>query len=153
EPSTEEADRRLAGTLGPDVVLAADDVTTRLDDGVQITRVNPIDPFLEAGAVPGVASVEPDGDVYLRQMPTLPDGFAAEILRVAGESAQPPPDGALIQYFGPPRPYPTLSYYQALNPETFLQPGRFKDKLVLVGLSLKAATSADAGAPVTFPTA
>ncbi len=153
EPSTEEADRRFAAALGPDVVLASDDVSTKLDHGVQITRVNPIDPFLDAGAVPGVASVAPDGDVYLRQMPTQPDGFAAEILRVAGEPAQPPPEGALIQYFGPARSYPTVSYYQALDPETFLQPGRFKDKIVLVGLSLKAATSADAGAPDTFPTA
>jgi len=153
EPSTEEADRRFAAALGPDVVLASDDVLTKLDHGVQITRVNPIDPFLDAGAVPGVASVAPDGDVYLRQMPTQPDGFAAEILRVAGEPAQPPPEGALIQYFGPARSYPTVSYYQALDPETFLQPGRFKDKIVLVGLSLKAATSADAGAPDTFPTA
>ncbi|HEU6441859.1 MAG TPA: adenylate/guanylate cyclase domain-containing protein [Microvirga sp.] len=153
EPSTEEADRRFAAALGPDVVLASDDVSTKLDHGLQITRVNPIDPFLDAGAVPGVASVAPDGDVYLRQMPTQPDGFAAEILRVAGEPTQPPPEGALIQYFGPARTYPTVSYYQALDPETFLQPGRFEDKIVLVGLSLKAAASADAGAPDTFPTA
>nr|WP_246215753.1 adenylate/guanylate cyclase domain-containing protein [Microvirga makkahensis] len=153
EPSTEEADRRFAAILGPDVVLASDDVSTKLDHGVQVTRVNPIEPFLDAGAVPGVASVTPDGDVYLRRMPTQPDGFAAEILRVAGEPAEPPPEGALIQYFGPARTYPTVSYYQALDPETFLQPGRFRDKIVLVGLSLKAATSADAGAPDTFPTA
>ncbi|WP_244470386.1 CHASE2 domain-containing protein [Microvirga vignae] len=153
EPSTEEADRRFAAALGPDVVLAADDVTTKLDHGIQITRVNPIDSFLDAGAVPGVASVDPDGDVYLRRMPLQPDGFAAEVLRLAGRPVQPPPEGALIQHFGPPRTYPTVSYYQALDPEEFLQPGRFKDKIVLVGLSLKAATSADAGAPDTFPTA
>ncbi len=153
EPSTEEADQRFAAALGPDVVLASDDVLTKLDHGIQITRVNPIDPFLDAGAVPGLASVAPDGDVYLRRMPTQPDGFAAEILRLAGEPALSPPEGALIQYFGPAHTYPTASYYQALDPETFLQPGRFKDKIVLVGLSLKAATSADAGAPDTFPTA
>jgi len=153
EPSTEEADRRFAAALGPDVVLAADDVLTKLDHGVQVTRVNPIDPFLDAGAAPGVASVTPDGDVYLRQMPTQPDSFAAEVLRLAGQPVQPPPEGALIQHFGPTRTYPTVSYYQALDPEEFLQPGRFKDKIVLVGLSLKAATSADAGVPDTFPTA
>ena len=152
ELSTEEADTRLAGALGPDVVLAADDVLTRLDHGVQTTRVNPIDPFLDAGAVPGVAAVQPDGDVYLRRMPTQPDGFAAEILRLAGEPVPPAPEGTLIQHFGPARTYPTVSYYQALDPEEFLQPGRFQGKIVLVGLSLKAATSADAGAPDTFPT-
>nr|WP_279306574.1 adenylate/guanylate cyclase domain-containing protein [Microvirga solisilvae] len=153
EPSTEEDDKRLAAALGPDVVLAADDVLTKLEHGVQVTRVNPIDPFLDAGAVPGVASVAPDGDIYLRQMPTQADSFAAEVLRLAGHPVQPPPEGALIQHFGPTRTYPTVSYYQALDPEEFLQPGRFKDKIVLVGLSLKAATSADAGAPDTFATA
>ncbi len=153
EPSNEEADKRFAQSLGPDVVLAADDVTTRLDQGVQVTRVNPIDPFLDAGAVPGVASVDPDGDIHLRRMPSQPDSFATEILRLAGTPVQPPPEGALIQHFGPSRTYPTVSYYQALDPQEFLQPGRFKDKIVLVGLSLKAATSANAGTPDTFPTA
>ena len=89
EPSSEEADRRFAEVLGPDVVLAVDDVTTQLDQGIQTTRVNPIDPFLDAGAVPGVASVDPDGDVYLRRMPSQSDSFAAEILRLAGTPVQP----------------------------------------------------------------
>lgn len=153
EPSTEEADTRFAAAIGPDVVLAADDVLTKLDHAVQVTRVNPIDLLLDAGAVPGVASVVPDGDVSLRQMPTQPDSFAAEVLRLAGHPVQTPPEGALIQYFGPARTYPTVSYYQALDPEEFLPPGRFRDKIVLIGLSLKAATSADAGIPDTFPTA
>jgi adenylate cyclase len=152
EPSSEEADKALASALGPDVVLAADDVTTVLDQGVQTTRVNPIDPFLDAGAVPGLTSVDLDGDAYLRLLPSAPDGFAAEALRLRGEPVPAPPSGALIQYFGPARSYPTVSYYQALDPDTFLPPGRFKDQIVLVGLSLKAATSADAGAPDTFPT-
>lgn len=153
EPSTEAADKAFAEALGPDVVLAADDVTTVLDQGVQTTRVNPLDAFLDAGAVAGITSVDIDGDAYLRRMPVASDSFAAEILRLAGEPAASPPEGALIQYFGPSRTYPTVSYYQALDPAQFLQPGRFKDKIVLVGLSLKAATSADAGAPDTFPTA
>jgi adenylate cyclase len=153
EPSTEQADRRFAEALGPDVILAADDVTTLLDQGIQTTRVNPIDPFMDAGAVPGVTSVAIDGDAYLRRMPSMQDGFAAEALRLYGEPVAPPPEGALIQYFGPARSYPTVSYYQALDPEAFLPPGRFKDRIVLVGLSLKAATSADTGAPDTFPTA
>jgi adenylate cyclase len=152
EPSTEAADRALAAALGPDVVLAADDVTTVLEQGIQTTRVNPIDPFLDAGAVPGVASVELDGDAYLRLMPRMPDGFAAEVLRLAGANATPPPEGALIQYFGPPDTYPRVSYYQALDPESFLPPGRLKGRTVFVGLSLKAATTADAGVPDTFAT-
>jgi adenylate cyclase len=153
EPSTVEADGKLASVLGPNVVMAADDVTTMLDQGVQTTRVNPIDPFLDAGAKPGVTSVELDGDAYLRRMPRSSDSFAAQALRLNGFSAPLPPEGSLIQYFGPSRTYPTVSYYQALDPENFLPPGRFKDQTVFIGLSLKAATSADSGAPDTFPTA
>ncbi|MGO4571964.1 CHASE2 domain-containing protein [Microvirga sp. 2TAF3] len=152
EPSTEEADRALAASLGPDVVLAADDVTTPLDQGTQTTRVNPIDAFLNAGATPGITSVDLDGDAYLRRIPSIPDSFAAEALRLSGEPPQPAPENALIQYFGPGRTYPTVSYYQALDPQEFLPPGRFKDKIVLVGLSLKAATSPDSGAPDAFAT-
>ncbi len=152
EPSTEEADRAFAESLGPDVILAADDVTTVLDQGIQTTRVSAIEPFLDAGAVSGVTSVDIDGDAYLRRIPNASDSFAAEALRLRGEPVPPPPAGALIQYFGPNRTYPTVSYYQALDPEHFLPPGRLKDKIVLVGLSLKAATSADTGAPDTFPT-
>ncbi|NIX75307.1 adenylate/guanylate cyclase domain-containing protein [Microvirga sp. c23x22] len=153
EPSEDEADEKLAEALGPDVVLAADDVTTPLDQGIQTTRVNPIDPFLDADVSPGVTSVDLDGDAYLRRMPTYADGFAAQALRLSGRAATPPPEGALIQYFGPSRTYPTVSYYQALDPENFLPPGRFKDQIVLVGLSLKAATSADSGTPDSFLTA
>jgi adenylate cyclase len=152
EPSSEDSDRRLATSLGPDVVLAADDVTTPLDQGIQTTRVNPIEPFLEAGAHPGVTSVDLDGDAYLRRMPSFPDSFAEKALELSGQSVEPAPAGALIQYFGPARTYPTVSYYQALDPQEFLPPGRFKDKIVFVGLSLKAATSPDSGAPDAFAT-
>jgi adenylate cyclase len=152
DPTTEEADTALASALGPDVVLAADDVTTPLEQGTQVTRVNPLDQFLDAGAVPGIASMHLDGDAYLRRMPPIQGSFAAEALRLKGEPQAAAPDGALIQYFGPRRSYPTVSYYQALDPKTFLPPNYFKDKVVLVGLSLQAATTADAGAPDTFPT-
>lgn len=152
EPSSEDADRRLAASLGPDVVLAADDVTTPLDQGTQTTRVNPIDSFLEASAHPGVTSVDLDGDAYLRRMPAFPDSFAEKALELSGPPVESAPAGALIQYFGPARTYPTVSYYQALDPQEFLPPGRFKDKIVFIGLSLKAATSPDSGAPDAFAT-
>ncbi|MBA1155048.1 CHASE2 domain-containing protein [Microvirga mediterraneensis] len=152
DPTTEEADTAFAKVLGPDVVLAADDVTTLLPQGIQVTRVSPLDPFLDAGAVSGVASVDLDGDAYLRRMPQMQDSLAAEALRLKGEPQAVAPAGALIQFFGPSRSYPTVSYYQALDPTNFLPPGFFKDQVVLVGLSLKQATSADIGAPDPFPT-
>nr|WP_210494170.1 adenylate/guanylate cyclase domain-containing protein [Microvirga antarctica] len=152
EPSDPQADQALAKALGPDVVLAADDVTTGLEQGTQVTRVQPLDLFLDAGAAAGLTSVSLHGDAALRDVPRAPDSFAAEMLRKAGMAAAIPPLGALIQYFGPPRSYPTVSYYQALDPGTFLPPGTFKDRIVLVGLSLKASAAADSGAPDSFPT-
>jgi adenylate cyclase len=152
EPSTDAADAALAAAVGPDVVLAADDVVTEMDQGIQTTRVGPLEPLLKAGATPGVTSVALEGDAYLRRMPSGSDGFAAEALRLAGMAAEIAPEGALIQYVGPPRSYPTISYYQALEPDQYLPPGRLKDKIVLVGLSLKAPPSPDSGAPDAFLT-
>jgi adenylate cyclase len=152
EPSTSEADDALAKAAGPDVVLAADDVTTVLDQGTEVSRVGPLESFVQSGAVPGVTSVDLDGDAYLRRIPASPESFAREALRLAGLPAAPAPAGALIQYFGPPRSYPTVSYYQALDPEQFLPPGRLKDQVVFVGLSLKAAPKPDSNAADAFLT-
>ncbi|MBM6593705.1 CHASE2 domain-containing protein [Microvirga pudoricolor] len=152
EPSTPQADAALAAAMGPDVVLAADDVTTVMEQGTQVSRVGPIDDLTEAGAVPGVTSVDLDGDASLRRMPSVPDSFAAQALHRAGLPVTEAPEGALIQYFGGPRTYPTVSYYQALDPDGFLPKGFFKDRIVFVGLSLKAAPTPDSGAADTFPT-
>ena len=129
--------------MGRDVVLAADDVTTEMDHATQTTRVSPLDLLTNAGAVSGITSVDLDGDAYLRRMPDAPDSFAAEALRMAGEPRSRRRPGALIQSFGPPRTYPTVSYYQALDPERFLPRAGFKDRVVFVGLSLKAAPDAN----------
>ncbi|WP_245410861.1 CHASE2 domain-containing protein [Microvirga flavescens] len=153
EPSTPAADAALAAAVGPDTVLAADEVTMEMQQATQTTRVEPIEPLLAPGAEPGVTSVDLDGDAYLRRMPQTADNFAATALTLAGVPFKPAPQGALIQYFGPPRSYPTVSYYQALDPEHFLPPNIFKDKIVFVGLSLKAAPTPDSGAADTFPTA
>lgn len=152
EPSTPQADAVFAKAIGPDVVLASDEVATRLDQGLQVTRVEPLDIFLDAGASAGLTSVALDGDAALRNMPVARDSFAAQVLREAGVTVKPPPAGSLIQYFGPPRSYPTVSYYQALDPEAFLPPDRFRDRIVLVGLSLKASAAPDSGSVDAFPT-
>jgi adenylate cyclase len=152
DPSSPEADAALADAMGPDVLLAADDVTTRLDQGVQTTRVAPLDLLVDRQARVGVTSVDLDPDGYQRRMPETPDGFAAEALRMAGGLPEPAPPGALIQTFGPARTYPTVSYYQALDPARFLPPGRLKDRVVFVGLSLKAAPDAKVGGADAFLT-
>jgi adenylate cyclase len=53
------------------------------------------------------------------------------------------------QTFGPSRTYPTVSYYQALDPDNFLPENYFRDRVVMVGLSLQnAPTLSEAGADV-----
>lgn len=144
EPSSPEADAALEAALGPDVVLAGDETLIETPQAAQLMRVEPLPAFLAAGARTGIASIALDGDAVLRRLPAYPDGFAAALLAAAGLPAAPAA-GDLIQTFGPPRSYPTFSYYQALDPKTFLPPDSFRDRIVIVGLSMQAAPDLNAG--------
>ncbi|OCP02833.1 MULTISPECIES: CHASE2 domain-containing protein [unclassified Ensifer] len=148
EPSTNPAnDDDLEKALGPDVVLAGDQTFIPEPQADQFVRTEPLARFIAKGARTGIASVNLSGDGTLRAVPDYPDGFAAALAEIAGTRTQSPPDDALIQVFGPARTYPTVSYYQALDPDNFLPEGIFADRVVLVGLSLQNAPSiADGGA-------
>ncbi|ORE98758.1 adenylate/guanylate cyclase domain-containing protein [Aurantimonas sp. 22II-16-19i] len=152
EPSSEEADRILAETLGPDVVLAADESVIETPHMSQLIRTDPFPDLVAGGARVGLASVSLDPDGVLRRMPAAPDGFAAELLRAAGTGADAAP-GRLIRPMGPARSYPTVSYYQALDPANFLPPDTFENKLVVVGRSLQMAIPAETGGADSFATA
>lgn len=151
EPSVIENDDALAAALGPDVVLAADETLIRTPQADQLVRTEPLARFVQTGARSGVASVALDGDGVLRALPNYADGFAAQLARTAGLDPALP-RGRLLQWFGPARTYPTVSYYQALDPENMLPPGFFKDRIVLVGLSLQNATDVDSKASDAFAT-
>ena len=156
EPSAPAADAALAAAMGEDVVLAAEETTIETPQAVQTIVVEPLEALTAAGATAGIASVFLDGDGTLRRMPTFPDGFAARLLATAdGAAAAPPavPEGALIQYFGPPRTYPTVSYYQALDPAAFLPPNTFAGSAVVIGHSLQNAPELGTAATDTFETA
>lgn len=153
EPSARrEADGRLAASLGPDVVLAADLTEINTPQATQTLRVEPLQELTAAGATSGLASIVLDRDGSLRHLPRFPDSFSAVLLRKSG--GQPPgiPSGALFQTFGPARTYPTVSYYQALDPDEFLPQGIFTDKVVIVGLSMQAAPTSDTGGAEAFAT-
>ncbi len=153
EPSDEAAaDAALASALGPGDVLAADREVIPLEHGTQVSRVGPLPMLMKGGATSGVTSVDLDSDGVLRRIPSVEDSFAAALLRADGASVPALPARPLIQYFGGARTYPTVSYYQALDPAAFLPPGIFEGRTVLVGLSLKAAPSADSGANDAFET-
>jgi adenylate cyclase len=152
EPSTPEADDALGAALGPDVVLAGDEAVIETTQAAQRVRAEPLQQFTDAGARTGIASVALDRDGVFRRMPAYPDGFAAALIAASG-AADPGADGQrLVQSFGPARTYPTVSYYQALDPDNFLPDGTFRDRVVLVGLSLQNAPTIDTGSADAMPT-
>jgi adenylate cyclase len=152
EPSEPEEDSALAAALGPNDVLAADRETIAMDQGSQTSLVTPLRELLTGGARFGVTSVRLDGDGVMRRAPPVAESFSEAILRARGESPAPAPQGALLQFFGGARSYPTVSYYQALDPERFLPPGFFRGRIVLVGSSLNAAPAIDGNARDAFET-
>lgn len=152
EPSLPAEDAALAAALGPDVVLAGDETLVISPQADQFVRVLPLQIFSDALALSGIASVALDRDGVLRSMPAYDDGFAAMIATSAGLEVNLPAEGALIQTFGPTRTYPTVSYYQALDPDQFLPPDFFKDRVVIVGLSLQNAASVESGGADAFAT-
>lgn len=153
EPSTEAADAALEAALGPDVVLAGDETVLSTPQAEQYVRVEPLPRFQRTGAGTGIASILLDADGTLRRMPGYVDGFAAALLAASGRGEAPViPAGALIQTFGPARSYETVSYYQALDPAEFLPDGFFRDRAVIVGLSMQNAPTLDAGGADAYET-
>ena len=152
EPSSEDADAALAAALGLGSVLAADREVIAMDHGTQVSRVGPLPELLRNGATSGVTSVDLDSDGVLRRMPVAADSFAEALVIARGASMPSLPSRPLVQFSGGARSYPTVSYYQALNPGAFLPPGIFKGKTVLIGLSLKATPATDSGATDAFET-
>ncbi|MBB4063948.1 CHASE2 domain-containing protein [Gellertiella hungarica] len=152
EPSTPENDAAIAAAVGPDVVLAGDETLIKTPQADQLIRTTPMPQLTEAGARTGIASIELGGDGIFRNIPRYGDGFAAMLAVAAGLTPKALPADALIQSYGPARSYPTVSYYQALDPANFLPPGFFKDRVVLVGLSLQNAPEIDKGGADAFAT-
>jgi adenylate cyclase len=153
EPSAAADDAALAGVMGPDIILAADETVIRTPHADQHIRVEPLPTLAQAGALVGVVTVNVDGDGVVRRLPAEPDDFAVRVLQAArpsvlGVTAR----NALMQTFGPARTFETVSYYQALDPAAFLPEGKFRDRIVLVGLSTQSAASIDQGGADLYET-
>jgi adenylate cyclase len=151
EPSNPASDDALAKALGPDVVLAGDESLIVTPQADQLLRTTPLPAFTEAGAVTGIASIALGGDGVFRDLPSYDDGFAMALARIVGKVTVPP-SGKLLQSFGPSRSYPTVSYYQALDPENMLPKDTFKGRVVIVGLSLQNAPALNSGGADAFAT-
>ncbi|TAZ84412.1 adenylate/guanylate cyclase domain-containing protein [Rhizobium ruizarguesonis] len=152
EPSNPENDDAITKAVGPDVVLAGDETLIETPQSSQLIRATPLPQLTEAGAVTGIASVDLSGDGAFRRIPGYEDGFAAMLMKASGAAPKALPAGRLIQSFGAARSYPTVSYYQALDPENLLPPDYFKGRVVLVGLSLQNAPAIDKGGVDAFAT-
>ncbi len=152
EPSSSVNDQALADVMGPDVVLAADETIVTAEQADQYIRVMPLEIFTSRGAAAGIASISLDRDGAFRRVPAIVEGFAATIAVAGGNAVEVPDEGRLVQVFGGARTYRTVSYYQALDPANFLPPGFFKDRTVIVGLSLQNAPSIASGGADAFAT-
>ena len=143
EPSNPADDAALADAIrgGPPVVLAASRELTESSNASLWSEVMPLDAFVSAGAVPGLVQVLPDDDFVVRRQARGEDSFSAQMARLSGGDAGRSAPGRptdLIEYAGPRATFDTRSYYQALDP-ALLPQGFFKDKIVLIGRSVRTA--------------
>ena len=126
------------------VILAADREEI-VDQSYIVTQwISPFSDLEEAAAGTGIVKLPFDPDGTIRRVPLSYEGrpglaLAAALRRKDFVPPSKPAKERLIYFNGPPRAgIKTLSYYQALAPEEFLPKETFKDKIVLVGLSLTA---------------
>jgi len=141
EPSIPEEDRRLAEAVrrSGKVVLASDVVVQETAHYRAEVMALPIPELLDAGAYSGAAGVNLDADLVVRRIPQVDDAFWRRSIEAAGLEPVPVDGERLARYLGPDHRFPYVSYYQALDPETFLPPGILKDKIILVGYDSKAS--------------
>ncbi len=147
EPSDPEQDNRLASSISAsgNVVLASDLVVAETANFKQAMYVEPYDLFREAGARAGVSAVTLDADLVVRRIPKDPEAFWKKVVLeyfLASDISSRDDirlDGTMIRYMGGSHSFPYVSYYQALDPDKFLPPGFFKDRIVLVGFDVKAS--------------
>lgn len=136
EPTMQAADQALASAADSRTVLGADETISDTPQGGILTRTEPLAELTKRNARIGVTSVRVDPDVVVRHIPAYPDSFARRF--VPTEIASDRRD-RLIQYFGGPRTYPYVSYYQALHPTTYLPPQLLSGRDVMVGLVVQAS--------------
>lgn len=153
DPGIPEGDIALAEAMDDEVVLAASEQVVERDYGSTLILTEPLPELLDAGAQTGVASLSVDGDGVLRKMPAYADSFMARLLSASGSEPKHASDtNRLIQYFDGPGAYPTVSYYQALEPDIYLEPGFFEGQVVLIGLALQTDITVNQGGDDAFET-
>lgn len=146
DPDAPEGDQQLEAAIRSNgkVVVAGEAILDRDIHGVETERLfPPLEAFVNAAACWGDVGlpIDPDG-VVRRHLSTAtePHSLAWAAAKVAGATIAESPERAKevrwINYYGPPRTIPSVSYHQALDPqgvsETF-----FRDKVVFIGQHLQ----------------
>ena len=160
EPDRAEEDEAFASAIegAGNVVLAGDLVEESGPWGERLVAVEP-HPLLKRGARGvGLVSLGVDEDHFIRATRLTfagRPGFSLELARVSGWAekvgAVSGEDLLHIDYVGPAGAVPTVSFYQALDPESHLPPRFFRDRVVLVGLVLGATPDPEKRRPDAYP--
>jgi len=141
-PADDEALARAVARAG-NVVLGAAPLTDVQDGYVRVDPNLPLARLRRGAAAVGAINLERDRDSHVRRAPLAvgvgPEripGFGVELYRVAtaaGLPAAPLPDvdRIRINFNGPPRTFPWVSYYQVLKGE--IPAEVFRDRIVLIG--------------------
>jgi adenylate cyclase len=142
-----EDDRLFAQSIARagNVVLAAD---FREQDNSLYKMwklVEPIPLLVEAGGIPGRATIAFDSDHFVRQVPVEPDAFWRQVVKVlqfkATSFGVPPlPDaGAMIRYTEPDTSFDPIPYHLVLQASPEELKTAFEGRIVIVGRELRAS--------------
>lgn len=158
EPGSAKEDAEFARSIASagNVVLVSDRVYHETAASRQWLRLDPIEPFMQAGATTGLATMTIDGDNVTRRMAGADDVLwrvaVRTLIRNRPGSVEEPfvPAGALIRHIGPTHTFPYVPYYQVLNGDNSIPPDFFADQIVLIGRDVRS--SPDVAQTDTFAT-
>ncbi len=158
EPSQDPgADTLLAQSFKAhgNVVLAAGLETSASHTHTTLMQIRPLPILEQAARMTGLDTMPLDSDGFLRQCFLKHNGLINFGIAAARAHRPLSPESAersgkkngpcLVNFYGPPGTFPTVSYYQALDPEQYLPEGFFKGALVLVGLNLRSSADPSSG--------
>jgi adenylate cyclase len=146
EPSTPPEDDALARAIAGagNVVMAADFVYSEQALARIWRRTEPLELFVKAGALPGLASVPFDPDTIVRRIPGEPDAFWRQVVKVMqlrAPTAEVPPlprGNELIRYLGGNGVYDAVPYHMVLQASPEELRTVFEGRIVIVGRDLQA---------------
>ncbi len=156
EPSGSAEDTAFAGSLqrAGNVCLASEIEIIERKRYLQRILVEPV-PVFKENSFTGIVNVLKDSDTVVRKFYSTEKHeilFAKQIARLHVKKEFDIHKNTYIAYAGPPGSFPTVSYYQALQPSVYLPKDFFKGKIVIVGLQLKTSPEAKASQADIFNT-